>query len=210
MKLLFLLLHHLVQVQLLYNLMSSHTSAASRKPRVVHWPVMILMQRTCKRSTALIVFTNAASWKRTFVEVMYQMSNMQVKAIVLSLVTVVWKPELNATMELRITAEDTCNSPTVFTHFHRKKILDGSPLKPVRLIDAELVLNQPHPGQAACFVLFGKALWIKTDFRVHRDSLYANMMLFIRQIITVIKNRQMRLLKTPLFLPTVSANLILY
>lgn len=125
MKLHFLLLHHLVQVQLLYILISSQTFASLRKPRVVHWPFTNLMQRTCKRSTALIVLTNTASWKRTFVEVMHQMSNMQVKAIVLSLVTVVWKPELNATMELQITAEDTCNSPTIFTHFHRKKILDG-------------------------------------------------------------------------------------
>lgn len=89
MKLHFLLLHHLVQVQLLYILISSQTFAALRKPRVVHWPFMNLMQRTCKRSTALIVLTNTASWKRTFVEVMHQMSNMQVKAIVLGLVTVV-------------------------------------------------------------------------------------------------------------------------
>lgn len=85
MKVHFPLLHLLVQVYLLYVLMSSQTSAASEKARVVHWPFINLMQRIFEHT----VFTNAVSWKRKFTEVIYQMSNMQVKAIVLSLVTAV-------------------------------------------------------------------------------------------------------------------------
>lgn len=73
------------------------TSAASEKPKVVHWPFINLMQRILEH----IVFTNAASWKRKFIKVIYQMSNTQVKAIVQSLVTVVRKPQLNSAMELQ-------------------------------------------------------------------------------------------------------------
>lgn len=105
--------------------MSIQTSAASEKPKVVPWPFINLMQRTYEHSTALIVFTNADSWTRKFVAVMYQMSNMQVRAIVLSLVVAVWKPQLNATVELQITVEDTCSSPTISVCFSKKKILDG-------------------------------------------------------------------------------------
>lgn len=125
MKVHFPLLHLLVQVYLLYVLMSSQTSTASEKPRVVHWPFINLMQRIFEH----IVFTNAVSWKRKFIEVIYQMSNMQVRAIVLSLVTVVWKPQLNATVELKIAVENMCSGPTISLHFYRKKILDGEYVK---------------------------------------------------------------------------------
>jgi len=68
--------------------MSSQTAAASEEPRVVCWPLIHRMQGTYEHSTALTVFTNLMPWKRKIVAV-YQMSNIQVKAIVLSLVAVV-------------------------------------------------------------------------------------------------------------------------
>lgn len=158
--------------------MSSWTSAASEKPKLVHWPFIKLMQRIFKHT----VFPNAVSWK--FIEVIYQMSNMQVKAIVLSLVTVVWKPQLNATVELQITVENTCSSPTISLYFYSRMQNRGSQSKPVKFMSVALVLNKPHPGQAMCLVPFWKTLG-KDNFRACRDSLYTEVMSFIRQITTV-------------------------
>lgn len=48
----------------------------------------------------------------------------------------------------------------------------------------------------------------KVDFRVSRDSLYAQVMSFIRQIATV--KKILRLLEALLFLPNVSADINLF
>lgn len=80
-------------------------------------------------------------------------------------------------------------------------------------MSVEPVLNKPHVichdmCHVPCAVL--ESSLDKDDFKVRRDSLYAEIISFIRQIATVRKTRQtLRLLTVPLFLPTVSANLIL-